>query len=82
MTDTTNATRESACYRQCGYIAPTDLLDRHEREDHTTCPVCHQHPRNPYPVAHLDGCTRLAEIRAFEAAWTPALPPLAVEESR
>jgi hypothetical protein len=74
--------RESECYRQCGYAAPVELMDRHEREDHAPCGVCGQRPRNPYPVAHLDGCTRLTEIRAFEAEWTPAEPPLAVEESR
>lgn len=82
MTDTNAipASREIACSRQCGYSAPSDLLARHEREDHTACAVCGQEPRHPYPVAHLGTCTRLAEIRAFEAAWTAPQPPLAVEK--
>lgn len=74
--------REIECPRQCGYSAPAELLDRHDREDHARCDVCGQEPHHPYPVSHLDTCARLAEIRAFEAAWTPPQPPLAVEVPR
>lgn len=84
-TITDKAVTERECSWNCGAFYPTrpnyDLINRHEREDHTTCPICGEQPRNPYPVAHLAGCERLSEIRRFEADWeakhAAALPHLA-----